>query len=153
KADVIYGRKYGVALTMDVFAPKEKANGAAIVAVVSGGWISSHDYIDGMLKVGFGDEFLKRGYTVFALIHRSQPKYTIPEAIDDVHRAIRFIRYHAKEYQIDPDKIGITGASAGCQLSLMMGVSGTDGSAQARDPVDRAASRVQAVAGFFPPTD
>ena len=39
--DVIYGRKYGTALTMDVFTPKKKANGAAVVLVVSGGWFSA----------------------------------------------------------------------------------------------------------------
>jgi acetyl esterase/lipase len=151
--DVIYGRKHGVALTMDVFTPKENANGGAIVAVVSGGWISNHDAIDSILRFGFGPEFLKRGYTVFAVVHGSQPKYTIPEAIDDLHRAVRYIRYNAKQLHIDPDRIGITGASAGCHLSLMMGVGGKDGDPGAKDPVNRVSSKVQAVAGFFPPTD
>ena len=41
--DVIYGRKHGMALTLDVFAPKEHANGAAVVWVVSGGWVSAHE--------------------------------------------------------------------------------------------------------------
>src|SRR5262249_16542421 len=42
QADVIYGRKYGTALTMDVFTPKQNANGAAAILVVSGGWSSAH---------------------------------------------------------------------------------------------------------------
>ena len=46
KEDVIYGRKYGTALTMDVFAPKDHANGAGIVWVVSGGWVSDHGHGD-----------------------------------------------------------------------------------------------------------
>jgi len=70
--DVIYGRKFGTALTMDVFTPKEKPNGAAVILVVSGGWFSSHDGIN----MGFIREFLGRGYTVFAVVHGSQPKYT-----------------------------------------------------------------------------
>lgn len=151
--DVIYGRKFGTCLTMDVFAPKEKPNGAAVVVVVSGGWFSRHSDIEEAHKAGFGAEFLKRGYTVFAVVHGSQPKFTIPEAIADVNRAVRFIRSNAKNYQIDSDRIGITGASAGCHLSLMLGVGGADGKPDARDPVERASSRVQAVAGFFPPTD
>ena len=78
--DVIYGRKYGTALTMDVFTPKKKANGAAVIVVVSGGWFSDHDGIPGR-EGFFGTELLKRGYTVFAVVHGSQPKYTIPEVL------------------------------------------------------------------------
>src|SRR5262249_46023270 len=112
-SDVIYGRKYGTALTMDVITPKAKQNGAAVIVVVSGGWFSSHDNIDGAIKLGFGGEFLKRGYTVFAVVHGSQPKFNILEAIDDMHRAVRFIRHNAKNYRIDGDRIGISGGSAG----------------------------------------
>jgi len=153
KEDVIYARKHGVALTLDVFAPKGKRNGAAVIAVVSGGWFSNHGDIDGAMRAGFGEEMLGRGYTIFAVVHGSQPKYSIPEAIDDVHQAIRFIRSHAADYQIDPNRIAITGASAGCHLSLMMGVTGDDGNADAKDKVAKTSCRVQAVAGFFPPTD
>lgn len=147
--DVVYGRKYGTALTLDVFTPKEKANGAAIVWVVSGGWFSAHEAIG----PPFIEEFLRRGYTVFAVVHGSQPRYTIPEILVDMNRAVRFIRSHASEYHIDPDRIGITGASAGGHLSLMQGTAGDKGDSAARDPIDRASSRVQAVACFFPPTD
>jgi acetyl esterase/lipase len=146
--DVIYGRKFGTALTLDVFAPKQP-NGAAVVFVVSGGWYSSHDSIN----LGFAAEFLKRGYTVFAVVHGSQPKFTIPEVLEDMHRSIRFIRNRAAQYQIDPNRIGICGLSAGGHLSLMQGTAGNAGNPEAQDPVDRESSRVQAVACFFPPTD
>ena len=149
KTDVVYGRKYGMALTMDVFTPKENANGAAIVWVVSGGWFSAHEAINPQ----FIEEFLKRGYTVFAVVHGSQPRFTIPEIVKDMNRAVRFIRSHAKEYQIDPDRIGVTGGSAGGHLSLMQGTAGDTGDKDARDPIDRESSRVQAVACYFPPTD
>ncbi len=151
--DVIYGRKAGLALTMDVFAPKQNANGAAVIAVVSGGWFSNAESINRMSEVGFFQPFLSRGYTVFAVVHGSQPKFTIPEILDDMNRAVRFIRYHAKDYGVDPDRFGIIGASAGGHLSLMQGTAGTPGDPKAKDPVDRASSRVQAVAAFFPPTD
>jgi acetyl esterase/lipase len=147
--DVIYGRKWGTALTMDVFRPMTKPNGAAVVFAVSGGWFSAHDAINPV----FVGEFVKRGYTVFAVVHGSQPKFTIPEVLEDMNRAVRFIRSHANDYKIDPDRIGITGGSAGGHLSLMQGVAGAPGDPKAKDPVDRASSRVQAVACFFPPTD
>jgi acetyl esterase/lipase len=146
--DVIYGRKFGTALTMDVFQPS-KPNGAAIVFCVSGGWFSAHEAINTSLL----NEFLKRGYTVFAVVHGSQPKFTIPEVLEDMHRAVRYIRYHAADYAIDPQRIGISGGSAGGHLSLMQGTAGTAGNPEAKDPVERESSRVQAVACFFPPTD
>ena len=149
QADVIYGRKHGVALTMDVFTPEENANGAAVIWVVSGGWFSSHDNVN----PAFSAELMKRGYTVFAVVHGSQPKFTIPEILQDMHRSVRYIRAHAADYKIDPNRIGITGASAGGHLSLMQGVAGDAGDAKAKNPIDQVSSRVQAVACFFPPTD
>jgi acetyl esterase/lipase len=147
--DVVYGRKHGLALTLDVFTPKENANGAAVVFAVSGGWFSAHEAIN----AGFFAELLKRGYTVFAVVHGSQPKYTIPEILQDMHRAVRFVRHNSSRFGIDPARMGITGGSAGGHLSLMQGTAGEKGNAEARDPVDRESSRVQAVACFFPPTD
>jgi acetyl esterase/lipase len=147
--DVIYGRKYGTALTMDVFTPRQNPNGLGVIFVVSGGWFSAHEAI----SVGFVQEFLNRGYTVFAVVHGSQPKFTIPEILGDMHRAVRFIRSRAAGYKIDPARIGIFGGSAGGHLSLMQGTAGAAGQPDAKDPVDRESSRVQAVACFFPPTD
>ncbi len=147
--DVIYGRKYGTALTMDVFTPKRNVNGAAVVFAVSGGWFSDHRAIN----VGAIAEFLRRGYTVFAVVHGSQPRFTIPEAVEDMHRAVRYIRAHAADFHIDPDRIGIAGGSAGGHLSLMQGTTGKPGESLSSDPVERASSKVQAVACFFPPTD
>ncbi len=147
--DVIYGRKFGTALTMDVFTPNKNANGAALVLCMSGGWVSSHDQIQPV----FVNEFIKRGYSVFAVVHGSQPKFTVPECIADINRSVRYIRTHAEDFKIDPNRIGISGASAGGHLSLMLGCAGDAGDPKAKDPVDRASSRVQAVACFFPPTD
>lgn len=146
--DVIYGRKYGVALTMDVLRP-EKPNGYGIIYVVSGGWYSAKSAIR---PLGYST-FLTRGYTLFAVVHGSQPKFQIPEIEKDMHRAVRYIRHHAKEYGIDPDKLGVTGGSAGGHLSLMLATRGAVGNAKAEDPVERESSAVQAVACFFPPTD
>ena len=147
--DVIYGRKAGLALTMDVFTPKRNARGVGLIFVASGGWFSN----PGFINPAFFHEFLGRGYTVFAVLHGSQPKFTIPEILEDMHRAVRFVRYHARDYHIDPDRVGIFGGSAGGHLSLMIGTAGAEGDPKAPDPVDRVSSRVQAVACFFPPTD
>jgi acetyl esterase/lipase len=146
--DVIYGRKSGMALTMDVFAPKEKANGRGIIWCVSGGWFSAKPG-----GVGPGQEFVNRGYTVFAVTHGSTPKFSIPEVLDDMHRAVRFIKANARKYNVDPDRLGITGGSAGGHLSLMQGCAPKPGNPKAKDAVERQSSKVAAVACFFPPTD
>ena len=151
--DVIYGRKFGTALTLDVYTPTKNANGAAVVVVLSGGWVSDHSFQENGFRARFADPMLKRGYAVFGVVHGCQPKFTIPEAVADVNRAVRFIRAHAKDYGIDPERIGICGASAGGHLSLMQGMAGDLGNSTARDPIDRVSSRVQAVACFYPPTD
>lgn len=147
--DVVYGRKHGMALTMDVITPKENANGAAVLWMVSGGWFSSHDAI----RPQFVAPFVDRGYTVFAVVHGSQPRFTIPEAIADVQRAVRFVRHNAERFKIDPNRIGVMGASAGGHLTLTLATRGDDGDPKANNDVDRTSSRVQAAACFFPPTD
>jgi len=147
--DVIYGRKFGTALTMDVFKPKQDANGAAIVLIISGGFFSAHESINPALVL----PLINRKYTVFTVVHGSQPRYTVPEIVADMNRAVRFIRFHAADHGIDPNRIGATGASAGGHLSLMLGTAGSPGDPNAKDPIDRESSRIQAVACFFPPTD
>src|SRR5260370_11927251 len=78
KEDVIYGRKFGTALTMDVFTPKAESNGAGIVFAVSGGWRSAHEAIDSPFFKPFIPELLRHAHTVFAVVHPRHPKLTIP---------------------------------------------------------------------------
>ncbi len=146
--DVVYGHKLGVALTMDVFKPA-KPNGIGVIWMVSGGWVSNHNNIESRVaKI-----FTSHGQTVFCVVHGSNPKFFLREIVEDIHRSVRYIRTHAAEYGVDPNRLGISGGSAGGHLSLMMGAYGKDGDPSAKDPVDRASSKVQAVACFFPPTD
>lgn len=150
-AEIIYGRKDGMALTMVVQPPVVPSNGKGIIWVVSAGWTSDFNWV--LMFKGLTKPISDRGYTIFYVMHGSQPKYAANEAIPDLRRAIRFIRFHAADYAIDPAHIGISGASAGGHLSLMAGTTGDEGNAAAKDEVDRVSSRVQAVACFFPPAD
>lgn len=146
--DVVYGHKMGVALTMDVFKPA-KPNHIAVAFIVSGGWVSDHRAINPFLAKFFTD----KGITVFEVVHGSQPKFQLPEIISDVNRAIRFIRTNAANYSVAPNKIGVTGMSAGGHLSLILGAFGGPGNAASKDPVERESSEVNAIACFYPPTD
>ncbi|MEX0321662.1 MAG: prolyl oligopeptidase family serine peptidase [Puniceicoccaceae bacterium] len=146
--DIIYHKTEGVALTMDVYIPDEP-NGAAVIKIVSGGWKSSHD----RLRNDFSKPYTDHGYTVFAVVHGSQPRYKVRDIMGFMHRAVRFIRFNADTWKIDPDRIGVTGSSAGGHLSLILATKGGPGEPDAKDPVDRASSKVQAAAVFYPPTD
>jgi len=150
--DVVYSRSYGTALTMDVFEPKTEANGATVVWVISGGWFSSHDSINPDNAASPVKPLTERGYRVCAVVHRSNPYFTVEDAISDINRAIRFIRHRYGDGKTSMP-IGIMGGSAGGHLSLMAGTTGDDGRKKSKDPIERLPSRVQAVGCYFPPTD
>jgi len=151
--DIVYGRSYGAALTFDIFRPTGKPNGAGVIFVVSGGWVSTPELLGTPFFATFVDPLTTRRYTVFAVCHACQPKFQIPEIIGNINRSVRFIRMHAAEYAIVPNRIGIMGASAGGHLSLMQGLAPEPEKPDSPDPLLRVSSKVQAVACFFPPTD
>lgn len=149
--EFVYGRKDGMGLTLVCIKPKIKANGKAIVSLQSGNWISSYNGVE--INTTTTEQYLKKGYTVFTVMHGSQPRYAIPDAVSDIKRAVRYIRYHAAKFNIDPDHIGLTGISSGGHISLLVATADDKINTTAADPVDRVSSRVQAVAVLFPPTD
>lgn len=149
--EVIYGHKDGLAMTFDVFEPEGKANGGAVVFIVSGGWFSRWNPPE--QQRGVLQPFLAAGFKGFAVRHGSSPRYSIAEAVADVRRAIRTIRRDAKEYAIDPERIGVCGMSAGGHLTLMLATTGDDGNPDARDPLDQVSSRIAAGVALVPPSD
>ena len=150
-ADVVFGHKYGLALTMDVFKPQGDANGAGVLFMVSGGWYSN--WSPPQQSMQLFRPLTDQGFTVFAVRHGSSPKFSIPEALADVRRGVRFIRVEAKRFGIDPNRLGVFGMSAGGHLSLMLGTASDEGDPESTDPVLRASDRVQAVVAFVAPTD
>ena len=82
-----------------------------------------------------------RGISAFVLTYRLAPRYHYPAPIDDGKRAVRWVRSHAAQYNIAPDKIGMWGFSAGGHLVGMVGTHFDAGNAQAADPVERVSDR------------
>jgi acetyl esterase/lipase len=152
--EIIYGRKDGTALTMLQLKPAARSNGKAIIRVIAGSWFSS--YYQATMTQTLDDSktlYLDKGFTVFEVIVGSQPRFAIPDQVNDVKRAVRYIRYNAKKLGVDPDHIGISGYSAGGHLSLAVSTADEKIDNTAEDPIDRVSSRVQAVAVLFPPTN
>lgn len=146
---IAYGQRDGQTLAIDVLRP-EKPNGLGVLLLVSGGWQSGNP---GSFGGWIAAPLLRRGYTVIPVYHVSRPKASIMEIVEDMNRAVRFVRHHAKDYGIDPQRLGVTGGSAGGHLGLMLATRGGPGRPDATDPVDRETSAVQAVAIFYPVTD
>ncbi|NQV70061.1 MAG: alpha/beta hydrolase [Pseudohongiella sp.] len=139
--DVIYGHKDGLAMVMDVYQPSGDANGAGVAYMISGGWMSGI-----RMQQAYESMFVPlvdAGYTVFAIRHGSSPRYFVPEAWADVSQAFQFVGDHAAEYDVDPNRIGVSGISAGGHLSLMLGLY-TD---------DNTKHRPAAVVAYMPPVD
>lgn len=146
--DVIYGYKFGMALTMDVLTPRSP-NGKGVIWIISGSGRSSRKEI----RDRDFTAFLSQGYCVFAVLHSSEPRFNLQDMVSDVHRAVRYIRFHAKDYHVDGERLGIAGSSSGGALALMVGLKGDAGYQESDDPVERTPNQVKAVACFFSPTD
>jgi acetyl esterase/lipase len=148
--DVVYGHRDGMALTYDVFKPKN-ANGAMVVNMVSAGWVSSWGPPEE--RQARYQWLIDKGFTVAALYHASAPRFAIPDAVRDVQLGLRHIKLHAADYGVDPAHIGVWGASAGGHLALVAGLMADDGNPTAANAVERADNHVTAVVAYFPPTD
>jgi acetyl esterase/lipase len=148
--ETIYGHRDGMALTMRIVRPK-KSNGKAIVSLVSSGFGSDIKWLETYYKLAI--PFLNEGYTVFLTLHSACPRYSIPDAFEDIQRAIQFVRYNSGKYRIDPYNIGMTGSSSGGVLALLAATSSDTKKTISEDPIEMVSSRIQAVAVFYPGTD
>lgn len=137
----VYREAHGVGLLMDVFVPTGTRNGYAIVDVASGAWYSSRDKIRDHKRSQTFKLLSERGFVVFAVRPGSITKFNAAEMVGNTKSAIRWVKEHADDYQIDPASLGLMGASAGGHLACLTAVTADD------------ATRVKAVAVFFPPTD
>ncbi len=156
--DVVFGQKDGLALTLDVLTPEQGRKNIGILLISSGSWKSRksnvlEDEMQRRRTEHWIQGLLRGGYTLFIVRHGSAPRYFVPEMTGDIRRAIRFVRLHAKEYDVDPEHLGVTSGSSGGHLSLMAALTADDGKPGDKDPVEKISSRVQAVVAWFSPTD
>lgn len=150
--NITYCEPDGVPQKMDVMYPKTIVDKALPVTVYihGGGWTSG----DKGNGAGIVDmkELLARGYIVVSLDYRLAPKYKWPAQIVDVKCAIRHLRANATTYQLDPNRIGVWGGSAGGHLGSMLGVTDARAGFDVGEYIDQS-SRVQAVVDLFGPSN
>ena len=144
---ILYGTADGQPLTMDYYAPK--GDGVHPVAIIiHGGGYQRGDSKSGS-EAYVADFLAPAGYAVFSVNYRLTPKYPYPYMVLDVQRAARYIRYNAKKWNADPDKIALVGGSAGGFLSNIVGLLNAPGDAAASDPVDQVSAKAQAVVSLY----
>jgi len=122
--------------------PPDKANGTAVVIAPGGGFRELVFNAEGKQPA----EYLRNlGVAAFALKYRLPKEagspYTLEHAREDAYRAIRLVRSRAREWGIDPDRVGLLGFSAGGELASMVANAPGTGDPHAPDPIDRLGGR------------
>lgn len=134
---------------LDLYLPGKTEGPVPVVLWVhGGGWQAGSKDQCPPLRSGY----LERGYAVASIGYRLSEHAVFPAQIEDCKAAIRWLRAHAKEYSLDPQRFGVWGSSAGGHLVALIGTSGGVKEFEAGANLDQS-SRVQAVCDFFGPTD
>ena len=157
---ITYGKAGDTELKLDLARPEGDGPFPAIVFIHGGGWYQGS-------RQGYRrqiEEAAKRGYVAITISYRlmqfdeSKKETTsatpiFPAQIHDAKAAVRWLRANAKKYHVDPDRIGVTGGSAGGHLSLLVGLTDPAANLEGDSGSPDQSSRVQAVVNVFGPTD
>jgi acetyl esterase/lipase len=146
--DVTYCTTGSSPQKMDVYFPDSGGPWPALVYVHGGSWM----YGDKSEAVMFARGMIAQGYLVVSINYRLYPAGKFPDMIEDVKCAIRSLRAHASEYNLDPNRIAAVGPSAGGHLVSLLGTSDQSAGWDVGQYLDQS-SRVQAVIAMAPITD
>lgn len=146
-----YGEGGGIPLPMDILTPARATDQPrpAVIFVHGGGW-EAGDRESGLLVSML---LAKRGFFTATIGYRLSPVAMYPAQIHDVKAAIRFVRAHATEWHVDPDRIGIWGVSAGGHLTALAALNGDYPGLEGDSGTPGVSSRVQCAVPICPPTD
>jgi acetyl esterase/lipase len=133
---------------LDLYLPKQKQD-APLPLII---WVHGGAWLSGSKENCPSARFLRHGYVAASINYRLSQHAIFPAQIEDCKAAIRYLRANAEKYNIDPNRIGVWGASAGGHLVALLGTSG-DAKEFDKGPNLHVSSRVQAVCDFFGPTD
>jgi len=155
--NVVYGMYSGAAMLLDVHYPA-KPNGFGVIFISGSGWNAPLGYSAPQLKESqqvdmYVPSLLQAGYTVFALTHRATPTFRYPAQLEDVQRAVRFIRQNAAKYGIDAVRIGGMGGSSGAHLVSLLATMDGGGDSADPDPVNRQSAKLQCAVARAAPID
>jgi acetyl esterase/lipase len=124
KPDIVFAEHDGVKLLGDLYLPKGLSGAPVLVGVHGGGWQVG----DRKFYRHWGSYLAKHGYAVFAIDYRLMKPgvRTWPGVVGDCRAAVQFVRAKAVEFDLDPERIGLIGDSAGAHLSALVALAGEE---------------------------
>jgi acetyl esterase/lipase len=131
---------------LDIFLPKEGKNLPLIIRIHGGAWLS------GSKEGEWPGDYIRFGYAVARINYRLSQHAIFPAQIEDCKAAVRYLRANAQKYNLDPNRFGVWGASAGGHLVALLGTTGDINEFDVGENLT-VSSRVQAVVDYFGPTD
>jgi acetyl esterase/lipase len=154
ESGIVYSAAAGKDLTLNAFLPTKVSAPVPAIVEIHGGWWFGGGAALQVDHIGGWQIFTHRGLAVFSIEYRLGEQGGFPENIRDCRNAIRFIRKNARLFNIDPDRIDVTGGSAGGHLSLMVAMvpeNFPDGGPTAG--LEGSSARVSGSFSYIPPTD
>jgi acetyl esterase/lipase len=147
-ADLVFAEHDGTKLVGDLYLPKGRSRAPVLVAVHGGGWQVGNK----QFYRNWGLFLARAGYAVFAVDYRLGKPGVYPAAVYDVKAAVQFIRAKAGDYDLDPERIGLIGDSAGAHLASLVALAGDEplfSTEYRNDPHAATPANVKAVIGFY----
>jgi len=133
---------------LDLYLPKDGGNLPLIIWIHGGAWTVGSKSLEVQVPLNY----LRDGYAVASVEYRFSQDALFPAQIEDCKAAVRWLRANAAKYQIDPDRFGAWGASAGGHLVAMLGTTGNVKDFDVGENLN-VSSKVQAVVDYFGPAD
>jgi acetyl esterase/lipase len=149
RQDIVYGKGGEEVLYLDMAWPRDASSRLPCVIFIHGGAWRAGTRLAHIKDVVRSAE---RGYVAATVQYRFCPKYTFPAQVEDVKCAVRFLRAHAEQYNIDPSRIGAVGFSAGAHLAMLLGTMGKEDGLEGEGGWQEESSQVQVVVSFAGPT-
>lgn len=143
-----YSRPNGLAMRLDLIVPRRDAPLPLVICVHGGGWSQGNR----LQMHPLTKRFVERGYASATISYRLAPKHHFPAAVEDVFAGVRFLRKHATSLNLDPERFGAIGLSAGGHLVGMLGVCDSDAFEGAGE-YKGISSRIQAVVSLAGPME
>jgi acetyl esterase/lipase len=149
--DVVYATYGDRKVTLDIYLPKNPPTGKlpCIITVHGGGWRNG----DKNKFARFASKFAEKGFAAACIGYRLIPEVGVPQCIEDAKASVRWVRANAKKYNIDPDRFGAFGGSAGAHLVAMLGTSFKVDKLEGDGGNKGVSSRVHAVVAMATPAD
>jgi acetyl esterase/lipase len=156
--DVVYGHASGQDLKLDAYLSERAGPSPVLIFIHGGGWLEGDknpsvripgQKIESAILDFIKAAMLDMGISVVSINYRLATAAVYPAQVDDVTRAVQFVRHQAKQWRLNPERIAVMGPSAGGHLALWIGLHPDRADAKAGDPAQRESTRVSAIVNYY----